>query len=183
MGKTFDHITPEMVTFIERQHLFFVATAPTGGGRVNLSPKGYDTFRVLDAERVAYLDLTGSGIETVAHLRDNGRITFMFCAFEGEPVILRLYGAGRVVEPGDGEFDALRSTFGSFGGVRAVIVADIDRTSTSCGWSVPFMDYVGERSKLADDFLRMSDDELDGYRAAKNRESIDGLPALGTVNR
>ena len=178
MGKTFDHITPEMSTFIERQHLFFVATAPTGDGRVNLSPKGYDTFRVIDAERVAYLDLTGSGIETVAHLQENGRITFMFCAFEGEPVILRLYGTGRVVQPNESEFAELRASFGSFGGVRAIIVADIDRTSTSCGWAVPFMEYSSERSKLADDFLVKGDDELVAYRSSKNRESIDGLRAL-----
>jgi len=178
MGKTFDHITPEMQTFIERQHLFFVATAPSRDGRVNLSPKGYDTFRVLDAERVAYLDLTGSGIETIAHLQDNGRITFMFCAFEGEPVILRLYGTGRAVQPGSDEFEALRPSFGSFGGVRAIVVADVDRTSTSCGWAVPFMDYAGERSKLADDFLVKGEEELDEYRAAKNSESIDGLVGL-----
>ena len=112
--------------------MFFVATAPSVGGGVNVPPKGYDSFRVLDEGRVCYLDLTGSGAETIAHLRDNERVTFMFCAFEGKPNIVRLYGSGRHVQPGDPEFDDLIVRFPDRSGVRSIVVADIDRTPTSC---------------------------------------------------
>lgn len=178
MGRAFDTITPQMRDFIERQHMFFVATAPSNGGRVNMSPKGYDAFRILGDNRVCYLDLTGSGAETIAHVRDNGRITFMFCAFEGKPNICRLYGSGRVVREGDDEFAELRALFGAHHGVRAVIVADIDRTSNSCGFSVPFMDYVGERETLSEHWAKRDDEQVTKYWELKNSTSIDGLPAV-----
>ena len=142
MGRSFESITDAMVTFIEAQQMFFVATAPSDGGRVNVSPKGYDSFRILGPNKVCYLDLTGSGAETVAHLRDNGRITFMFCAFTGKPNVVRLYGTGRHVRPGDVEFAELVETFPEHSGVRAIVIADIDRTSTSCGYSVPFLSLI-----------------------------------------
>lgn len=184
MGRAFDTVTDQMRAFIERQHVFFVATAPGGGeGRVNLSPKGYDSFRLLGPERVAYLDLTGSGAETIAHVRDNGRITFMFCAFEGKPNIVRLYGQGRVVLRSDRGWDELIGEFepsaASNPAVRSIIVADIDRTSTSCGFSIPLMDFVEDRPQLTDWAAGRDAAALDAYRAEKNAHSIDGLPALG----
>ena len=169
MGRAFDTITP---------HMFFVATAPTSNGRVNLSPKGYDAFRILDDNRVCYLDLTGSGAETIAHLRENGRITFMFCAFEGKPNICRLYGTGRVLRSGDDEFADLQRLFGPHDGTRAIIVADIDRTSNACGFSVPFMDFVEERETLNNHWDGKASDEMAEYWAKKNATSIDGLPAV-----
>ncbi len=178
MGRAFDTITDAMAEFIRAQHVFFVATAPSDGGRVNLSPKGYDSFTVIDDRRVAYLDLTGSGAETIAHVNDNGRITFMFCAFDGKPNIVRLYGRARVLLPGGAEFADLLGRFGPRPGARAIVAADIDRTSMSCGYAVPFMDFVSERTTLADWAEGKSDAELDDYRAQKNARSIDGLPAL-----
>lgn len=178
MGRAFDTITPQMRDFIERQHMFFVATAPEDGGRVNMSPKGYDAFRILDDNRVCYLDLTGSGAETIAHVRQNGRITFMFCAFEGKPNICRLYGTGNVVRAGDADFDELLALFGPLRGVRSIIVADIDRTSNSCGFSVPFMDFVEDRQTLAEHWNERDDAAVEDYWATKNTESIDGIPAL-----
>ena len=178
MGTAFESITEPMQAFIEAQHLFFVATAPTDDGRVNMSPKGYDSFKVLGPNRVAYADITGSGAETIAHLAQNGRITFMFCAFEGKPNIVRLYGTGRSVLPGDPEFDEMLKVVGPQAGLRAFIVADIDRTSSSCGFAVPFMDYVEERTKLGDYWAPKSDEDLAEYWKKKNSSSIDGLPAL-----
>lgn len=179
MGRAFQQITDAMRSFVEAQHVFFVATAPSDGGRVNLSPKGYDSFRILGSNRVAYLDLTGSGAETIAHVRQNGRITFMFCAFEGGPNIVRLYGTGRVVMSGEPGWDELVALFEPRGAVRSIIVADIDRTSTSCGFAVPYMDFVSERDTLADWGEARTDDEIAQYWATKNAVSIDGLPALG----
>lgn len=183
MGRAFDSITDAMRSFVDRQHLFFVATAPREGGHVNLSPKGLDSFRVLSPDRVAYLDLTGSGAETIAHLRDDGRITFMFCAFDGKPNIVRFYGRGRAVRPGDEGWDDLHRLFHESDVaddvlVRSIIVADIDRTSTSCGFAVPFMDFVSERDQLVRWGDGKSADDITDYWAEKNASSIDGLPAL-----
>jgi hypothetical protein len=178
MGRTYDAIPDAMREFIERQHVFFVATAPRDGGHVNVSPKGYDSFRVLDPNRVAFLDLTGSGVETIAHVRENGRITFMFCAFEGPPNIVRLYGNGEVIDLDDPRFAELRGQFGSMSGGRAIIVADVHRTSTSCGYAVPRLDFVEERSRLDDVWASRSDEEITTYWAEKNAASIDGLPGL-----
>ena len=179
MAQAFESITEAMTSFVERQHMFFVATAPrSDDGRVNLSPKGLDAFRILGPNRVAYLDLTGSGAETIAHLRENGRITFMFCAFEGKPDIIRFYGTGSVHRPGDAEFQQLAPLFGERRGVRSVITADIDRTSSSCGFAVPLMDFVEQRDTLTKFWKNKSDEGLAAYWAEKNASSIDGLPAV-----
>lgn len=179
MARAYDAISEELADFIAAQHMFFVATAPSGHqGRVNLSPKGLDTFAVIDANTVAYLDLTGSGVETIAHLRDNGRITIMFCAFEGKPNIVRLYGRGEVIPVGEREGDALLPRFGSYPGARSVIRVRVDRVSTSCGYGVPLLEYEGERDQLLKFAERRGPDGLVDYRAEKNTASIDGLPGL-----
>jgi hypothetical protein len=177
MGNAFDAISPEHRAFIEAQHAFFVATAPLSrDGHVNLSPKGMDTFRVLGPSRVAYLDLTGSGNETAAHLLENGRVTFMFCAFEGKPKTLRLYGVGRVASPGSTEWTELSPLFPALPGARQVILADVTRVQTSCGFGVPLMHFTGERDALVRWAEAKGDDGLREYRRRKNSASIDGLP-------
>jgi hypothetical protein len=179
MGRVDDTISDELADFIAAQHVFFVATAPSGhDGHVNLSPKGLDTFAVLDANTVAYLDLTGSGVETIAHLRDNGRITIMLCAFGGKPLIVRLYGRGEVLPVGEPDADALISHFGSYPGARSVIRVRIDRVSTSCGYGVPLLRYEGERDQLRKWAERRGPEGIVEYRAEKNAASIDGLPGL-----
>jgi hypothetical protein len=179
MGKVYDRLDDSLVSFIGRQHVFFVGTAPTGpDGHLNISPKGLDTFRILGPDSVAYLDLTGSGIETVAHLRENGRITILFCSFEGRPLILRLHGRGRVVERGDAEWDGLIAEFPEYPGIRSVIVVDVERVADSCGFAVPIYAYQGERSQLLDYAERKGPDAMAKYRAEKNRASIDGLAGL-----
>lgn len=180
MGKVHEVLDGRLREFVEAQQLYFVGTAPSGdGGHVNVSPKGHrDTFTILDERTVAYLDLTGSGAEGIAHVRDNGRVTVMFCAFEGPPDIVRLQGTGRVVVPQDAEWPGLLARFGSHPGSRAVIVVSLDRISSSCGFAVPLYDYVGERSLLDDHFGRKSPEQIHDYHLAKNAVSIDGLPAL-----
>ena len=178
MGKAIDLITDDLRQFIFSQHLFFVATAPLeASGHVNLSPKGMDTLRVLSERRVAYLDLTGSGNETSAHLAQNGRITFMFCAFEGKPMILRLFGRGRAVLPGTPEWAGLSSQFPAYAGARQIIVADLTRVQTSCGFAVPLMEFAGERDALVRWAEAKGEAKLSEYRREKNARSIDGLPA------
>lgn len=176
MGKLLDSLTDHLKEFIGHQHVFFVATAPLKGGHVNLSPKGHDCFRVLGDNRVAYLDLTGSGNETSAHLAENGRITLMFCAFDGPPNILRLYGTGRVVLPGAPDWDDLYCLFTPILGTRQIIVAEIDQLQTSCGFAVPFYEYTGERETLVDWAEKKGEDGLQKYRAEKNVKSLDELP-------
>ena len=178
--KLHDGIDERLRAFIESQHLFFVATAPLAAdGHVNLSPKGLDgTFVVLGEHEVAYLDLTGSGSETVAHLRENGRITVMFCAFEGPPNIVRLHGTGRYVALGEAGFDAYRALFADHPGARGVVVVDVERVSDSCGYAVPFMSHEGDRDLLTRWAGNRGDEGLATYRAEKNATSIDGLPAL-----
>jgi hypothetical protein len=176
MGKVFDHITDDIRTFVEKQHMFFVATAPLAAeGHINLSPKGMDSFRFLSDERVGYLDLTGSGNETSAHITENGRITFMFVAFEGSPNIVRLYGEGQTVLPTDAEWAGLAAHFPPHVGTRQIIVADIHRVSTSCGYSIPFMDYRSERETLTK-YWEAKCDEVTDYQRQKNSTSIDGIP-------
>jgi hypothetical protein len=186
MGKTYDDLTDAHQAFIAAQHVFFVATAPrSDAGHVNLSPKGLATFAVLSPRSVAYLDYVGSGAETIAHLRENGRITFLFCAFDGPPKILRLYGRGRVVEPSDREFAALAERFPNAdrgNGVRAVIVADLSRVADSCGFGVPLMTFTKDRTQLTDWALRKGAEGVRDYQRDKNARSIDGLPALAWVN-
>jgi hypothetical protein len=179
LGKLFESITPELATWVERQHLFFVATAPAGAeGHVNCSPKGLDTLRILDPNRVAYLDLTGSGAETIAHIRDNGRIVFMFCALDGPPKIVRFHGSARIVTPDDDEWTALRAKFPAYPGARTIIVADLSRISDSCGFGVPRFEYVEERDTLERWAENKGEEGLPAYRSEKNARSIDGLPAL-----
>ena len=181
MASTLDELDPAHIDWIGEQHVFFVASAPTAGGHVNLSPKGHDSLRVLGPTSVAYLDLTGSGAETIAHLRDNGRLTIMFCAYSGPPRILRLFGTGTAHALGSDRYDELAPHFDAIPGARAIIELDIDRIQTSCGFAVPFMDYRAERPTLQQWAGRTTDDELTQYRAAKNATSIDGLPAIDTA--
>jgi hypothetical protein len=178
VGKLFEGIDSKLARFIETQRVFFVATAPSGtDGHVNVSPKGLDTLRIVDERRVAYLDLTGSGIETIAHLRDNGRITIMLCAFEGPPRIVRLQGQGTVVEPGDNAFGVWRNRFGDHGGVRSVIVITLDRISDSCGYGVPLLSYEGERPQMAAWVEHKGSAGIEQYQADHN-VSVDGMPGL-----
>ena len=178
MSKTFEGIDEKLGRFLADQPVFFVATAPSGSdGHVNVSPKGVaGTFSILDPLTVAYLDITGSGIETVAHLRDNGRIVIMFCAFAGPPRIVRLHGRGTVVLPGDSDWEDLAARFPPQPGIRSVIRVALDRVSDSCGFGVPFMTFDRERGQLAEWANRRTDEELVEYRAKKNAASIDGLP-------
>ncbi len=179
MGKVYSAIDDRIAAFIRGQRLFFVSTAPSGAdGHVNVSPKGLDTFRILDPTTVAYLDLFGSGIETVAHLRENGRITVMFCAFDGPPNILRLYGRGEAIEPGHPEFAALLAPFPRFENVRTVIRVTVERVADSCGYAVPRYRYEADRSQLTEWAERQGPEGLQAYRAEKNVRSIDGLPGL-----
>jgi hypothetical protein len=179
MGRISDTVDDDLAGWLHAQPVFFVATAPSGpGGHVNVSPKGYDTFRVLGPTTVAYLDLTGSGIETVAHLADNGRITLLFCAFTGPPKLVRLQGSGRTVVHGDEGFAELAGRFPPMPGARAVIVAELDRIATSCGYSVPVMELVGERPTLKEWAERRGPDGVVEYWAQRNGTSIDGLPGL-----
>jgi hypothetical protein len=179
MGKVFDSLDADLTSFIEAQQLFFVATAPLAGdGLVNLSPKGLDSFRILGPREVAYLDLTGSGIETLAHLRENGRIVFMFCAFAGRPRILRLHGRGQPLEPGDPGFDALRARFPPLPGARAVIRAEVQRIADSCGWGVPLYQFEGQRDQLVRFAEQLGEEKLAAAQDKFNRQSLDGLPGL-----
>jgi hypothetical protein len=180
MGRVHDRINPKLRDFIERQHLFFVATAAlSADGHVNVSPKGIPgTSCVVDDHRFAYLDITASGAETIAHLRENGRIVVMFCAFEGPPNVLRLHGRGRVVGLHDPGYAEWAARFDAVPGARAVIVVDVERVSDSCGWGVPLFDHAGERDLLP---AYMDGKGVEGrarYRREKNRVSTDGLPAF-----
>lgn len=183
MGKVLDGITEEVRRFIAKQHLFFVATAPLAeDGHVNVSPKGMDCFRILGANLVAYLDLTGSGNETSAHIAENRRITFMFCAFEGSPNIIRLYGEGRTILPGDKEWQEWAGRLPTHLSARQIMVAEIHRVSTSCGYAVPLFEFKGERETLTRYWEAKGPDALPAYQQEKNSTSIDGLPTpLGTV--
>jgi Pyridoxamine 5'-phosphate oxidase len=180
VAKLFSHIDESLREFIGEQSMFFVATAPSEGGRINLSPKGYrDTFAVLDDHTVAYLDLFGSGVETIAHLRDNGRITLMFCSFTRNSRILRLFGTGRVVRPDDAEFSSVRTHFAELHpGVRAAIVVDVERIADACGYAVPYYQLVDERPVLDAFHAKASEEKYAQQIAHRNRHSIDGLPAL-----
>lgn len=181
MARTYDEIDERLAAFIESQPVFFVATAPLSAtGHVNLSPKGLDAFRVIDRRTVGYVDLTGSGVETIAHLRENGRIVIMFCSFEGPPRILRLHGRGRVAESGTDDFAKLAASFPAYEGARSIIVVDVQRIADSCGFGVPEMTLKGSREQLLEWATRKGSGGLVEYRAEKNARSIDGLPGLVT---
>lgn len=175
MAKQFPEMLPEHEQFIGRQRMFFVASAPLGGGHVNVSPKGYDALRVISSTEVAYLDLTGSGNETSAHLEENGRITFMFCAFEGPGQILRLYGTGRTILPDVPEWESLHARFDLLPGARQIIHAKIHLVQTSCGYGVPLFEYSGDRDTLRRWAEKKGTDGLAKYRREKNAETIDGM--------
>jgi hypothetical protein len=186
VSKVLDSIDPRLAAWLIRQPLFFVGTAPlSGDGHVNVSPKGMaGTFAVLEPLRVAYLDYTGSGAETIAHLRENGRIVLMFCAFDGPPNIVRLHGRGRVVHLQDPEFDELRTAFPKEReqGQRSIVVVDVDRVADSCGYAVPLMDRREDRDLLDRHQERRDDSYFDNYWRTRNAASIDGLEALPAQN-
>lgn len=164
--------------WIAQQPVFFVATAPSEGGHVNLSPKGLDGLQVLGPTEVAYLDLTGSGAETIAHIRENGRVTILLCAFTGAPRILRIQGEGTVHRPGETRFEALRPGFADLAGARSIITVAADRISTSCGYGVPLMTYEGDRRTLPAWAEKKGPAGIEAYWAERNATSIDGLPAV-----
>lgn len=177
MGKFSTAIQPHHQEFIEKQHLFFTATAPLSeAGHINLSPKGIDGFKVLSENRVGYMDFIGSGNETSAHVLENGRITFMFCAFDGPPNILRLYGKGRTVLPGTADWEVFSPHFKLYPSTRQIILADIDMVQTSCGYGVPLYEHVGERSILFEWAAKKGSEGLAAYIQEKNLVSMDGLP-------
>lgn len=184
MGRLFEEINDTLKEFLESSPVFFVATAPSGtGGHINVSPKGMDSFRVISPTQVAYIDMTGSGAETIAHIRDNGRITIMFTAFSGNPNIIRLYGKAEAVYLNTDEFPKLLKAFdktrvSKLPGIRSIIKVDIERISDSCGFGVPLMDFVGNRDEMANWATKQGDEKLQKYRAEKNATSIDGLPAI-----
>ncbi|MCP3780343.1 pyridoxamine 5'-phosphate oxidase family protein [Paenibacillus sp. MZ03-122A] len=184
MGNQFSSILPEHQEFIQRQHIFFVGSAPLSKtGHVNLSPKGYDSFRILSGQRVAYLDLAGSGNETSAHIIENGRVTIMFCAFEGAPSVLKLYGTGTVALPDTKQWNELYPLFNPLPGARQIIVVDVHMVQNSCGFAVPFMTYTSEREKLKEVSIQMGEEALKKYAYEKNLESIDGLPTAFAFNK
>ena len=180
MGRVYEGIDDRLAAWLSAQHVFFVATAPVArDGHVNISPKGgRDTLVVLDPNRVAYLDLTGSGAETIAHLRENGRITIMCCAFDGPPRIVRLYGRGSVLVRGSAAFSQLIDRFSADDGTRSIIAVELDRIADSCGYNVPRLTFDADRDNLHHWTAQRSAAELERYRAEKNAVSIDGLPAL-----
>jgi hypothetical protein len=183
MGKVYEGIDESIRRFIEAQHVFFVATAPLeASGHVNLSPKGLDAFRVLAPNEVVYLDYVGSGAETIAHLRENGRITIMFCAFEGPPKIIRLYGRAEVIEPRDSAFAELERLFATDVEARSFIRVDVDRVADSCGFGVPLYTAKGARRQLLDWAERRGREGLHAYQLDKNARSIDDMPALRWVS-
>ncbi|MEO1131131.1 MAG: pyridoxamine 5'-phosphate oxidase family protein [Cyanobacteria bacterium J06639_1] len=182
MAKFYESLTEPLQAFIAKQHLFFTGTAPRDG-RVNVSPKGMDTFRCLSAREVAYLDLTGSGNETSAHIEENGRLTLMFCSFVGKPMILRMYGRGRIIRSHEADWEAYSTHFELLPGARQIVTLAIDSVQTSCGYGVPLYDYAGDRSELVNWAEKKGDLGLEEYQKKKNRVSIDGLPTGLHVER
>ena len=183
MGNLHESITEDLKAFAESQPVFFVSTAPSEGGHVNVSPKGLEPVVVLGPHEVAYIERIGSGIETVAHLQENGRITLMFCAFKGKPNIVRFAGAGEVIWPTDDRFAALEAQFPETPAVRSIIRVDVDRVSDSCGYGVPLMEFKGDRRALDGWAKNKTPEDLAEYQALKNAESVDGLPGVPTPGR
>lgn len=179
MGKLHEEISPELGEWIKKQRVFFVSTAPLAAdGLINNSPKGMDSLRILGPKELAYLDLTGSGVETIAHLRENGRICLMFCAFDGPPKIVRVQGIGEVILPNDAEFKSLRQHFPDLPGLRSIVRIQATRISDSCGFAVPKYEFVGERDALVRWAADKGSEAFADYRRLKNARSIDGLPGL-----
>jgi hypothetical protein len=179
MGKSYVAIDDKLARFIRAQKMFFVATAPSSQqGHVNVSPKGYDSLVILDPNTVAYIDLGGSGIETMAHVRENGRITLMFCAYEGKPNIMRLYGKGEAIGFDDPGFDDLMAHFPQFDRARGIIKIHVERVSDSCGWGIPFYEYKGDRDQLRTWVDHKPLEAWKEHRYVSNAKSIDGLPGL-----
>ncbi len=175
MGKQLESITPYLQDFIEKQQMFFVGTAATDG-RVNISPKGLDSFRVINPNRVIWLNSTGSGNESAAHILENPRMTIMFCAFEGAPLILRLFGKARAVHPRDSEWLELYANFNPITGARQIFMLEIDLVQTSCGMAVPLFDFNAQRRELTDYWEARTPEQLEKYHKEKNQKSIDGFP-------
>ncbi len=179
MGKSYDQLDDDLIAFIKAQKIFFVATAPLAAdGHVNVSPKGYDSLCVIDNNTVAYLDLGGSGIETQAHARENGRITLMFCAFEGKANIVRIFGRAEAVPFTDPRFADLMKRFPDYERARAIIVINIAHIMDSCGWGVPFFDFKGERDQLRRNVGFRPFEAWTEHRFNTNATSLDGLPGL-----
>ncbi len=175
MGKRYSELSDNDIQFIARQKMFFVGTA-AAEGRVSVSPKGLDSFRVLSRSRVVWLNVTGRGNETAAHVLQDPRMTIMFCAFEGAPLILRLYGTAKAVHRNDPEWSELFSLFEPLPGARQIFDLAVDLVQTSCGFGVPFFDYVGERGALSEWALKKGEDGLKKYWEDKNQFGIDGAP-------
>ncbi len=184
MGSTYPEISADLAEWIKKQKVFFVATAPLASeGLLNCSPKGGDTFAIVDGTTAAYLDLTGSGAETIAHVRENGRMVIMFCAFDGSPLIVRLYGRGEVILPDHPDFAGLAARFPANPGTRSVIRLRITRIADSCGMAVPLLDFRGRRTDLDEWAADSGPAKLAEYRRRKNTRSIEGLPAIDfTIN-
>lgn len=179
MGKEYTKIDEQLHSWMARQHVFFVSTAPSKpDGLINCSPKGLDCLRVTGSKQLAYVDTGGSGIETVAHLKDNGRITVMMCAFDGPPKIFRFYGKGHVIEPHEEGFTALLAEFPTLPAARNIIVIDVERIIDSCGYGVPRYEFQQHRDSLGNYFSKQSEADILAYRRDHNRESLDGLAGL-----
>lgn len=179
MGKIFDGIDDSLATWIAAQPMWFVATAPlAAAGRVNVSPRGHDSFSVLGPHQVAWVDYTGSGVETIAHLQENGRVCVMFASFDQRPRIVRLHGRGAVLLPGQPGFDVVVARHPAHPSTRAVVTVEVERVSDSCGYGVPVMELVGERDLLRLGAEKRGPQGLEAYRAERNASSIDGLPGL-----
>lgn len=179
MGKVFSALDDDLRAWLNKQHMFFVSTAPLSSeGLVNCSPKGYDCFRIFDARTVAYLDLTGSGVETIAHLKENARIVLMFCSFDSSPRIVRLHGKGEVLEKGTPEFNLLLPRFEVEPGMRSIIQVRLTRISDSCGYGVPRFEYIGNRNTLVEYWGNKSEAANADYKRTHNSAGVDGLPGL-----
>lgn len=175
MAKFYAKLGRNTKQFIEQQKLFFTATAAEQG-RINLSPKGMDSLRIIDDKTIAYVDLTGSGNETAAHIKNNGRLTIMFCSFAKAPLILRLYGQGRTIKSNDPQWKEHIALFPTYPGTRQIIILDIDSIQTSCGFSIPLYEFLGERDTLTEWANKKGEDGIKQYHQDKNQTSIDGLP-------
>ena len=179
MGKEYTEIDERLQKWIGRQHIFFVATAPLSAtGLVNCSPKGLDSLRILGANELAYVDIGGSGIETVAHLKENGRIVIMMCAFDGPPKIYRFFGTGNVIEQHDARFAELLARFSEQPSARNIIEVSVERIIDSCGYGVPFYEFKKDRDSFANYYGSKTDQEIAEFREQRNAASLDGLPGL-----